>query len=647
MATYTTTADANGNFEVDFPAPYNGGQQVNIQASLQGSTATAQAYAPSSYFGITDGDITTWSGRNQEQENKAFVTSVEDYSDLSNLNADDGRVVFIKKYGKSYKLDNATEITDDSLYIDGLGRKWVGEQSTHKTTNDYGLKPLSDQINDAFNDNTYVEIPSGKYPTLLNSNAKAYSFGLATPKQKSPQSVVNVVDNADEIGLLSAGNSTAQRWDLAFGYAQKTNMSYHPFPSGFYIMPDYTFYYVWHKPDTGYTATLVKKTMANVIVSEVNFPDTAPQGETFTILNNKMYVGGRLQDPRLCVYDATTGVQEDYFLWGGITFSSRQFAYLDPLDQDRIIVFARKSGIGFGIFEYDLTKFNTSNGIKTLILQKELSIPDFDESINNIQGFTAIGQTAYLVSEVIGASVGQRTKQLYTYRLTDGKLIEVKKFNPNGLYRANARYGDASVQDGNYESEGLCAQINSSNGKASVNLFSGLITGTGADTGVTKFRYLVFKSCIGGGDSMTPVVQGLPIRGGSNSATPTGAGGYIQQYYITLHKINGSWQVQQDNYENSVGLHTVQRVAIEDFNGTPVLAFYLLNVFLTRLYGACSSNRFDFRALLDRNSYGGSTGGATSSRQVVVFADNTGALVSPSSVPDGTKIEISLTVISG
>ena len=525
------------------------------------------------------------------------------------------------------------------------GNKLSFDERVHKTTQDYVGASETDRVQSAFAADEYVEIKEGTY-NLLNSNGKAFSMGLVTPKQKSTANIINVVANADEVSGLSTGNSTAQRWDLAFAYPQKTGMTYHAFPSGFYIMPDYTTYYVWHKFDTGVKATLIKKTMAGVIQSEIQFPDDAPQGETFTILNNKMYVGGRLQDPKFHVYDATTGTQSDYYLWGGVTFSSRQFAYLDPLNQKRVIVFARKSGVGFGIFEYDLDKYTTDATVKTLTLQKELSVPDVDEAVLAIQGFTAIGQVAYMVCEDIGAAVGVRVKYLYTWRLTDGKLIEVKGFNPNGIYRNNARYGDANSNDGNYESEGLQAQVNTSYGKMSADLFAGLITGTGADTAATKFRYLMFKSSIGGENSMTPVVQGMPVRGGLGGAPNTG-GGYIQQYYITLHKLAGVWKVYEGNYEAAVSVQTVQKVAVETLGGKSVIAFYLLNVFLVRINASCSTNRPNYHAFVDRGDYGGSSGGSASSKQTVVLYDSTGNIIDPNTATDGTLIEVSLTVVSG
>ena len=73
MATYTATADASGNFEVDFDQTYDGGQAVKITSTKNAQSKTINLNAPSTYLGILDKDVTTWSGRTQEDRNKDFI----------------------------------------------------------------------------------------------------------------------------------------------------------------------------------------------------------------------------------------------------------------------------------------------------------------------------------------------------------------------------------------------------------------------------------------------------------------------------------------------------------------------------------------------------------------------------------------------
>lgn len=75
MATYTATADASGNFEVDFDQTYDGGQAVKITATKNAQSKTINLNAPSAFVGIEDSDIKTWNGQTQEEENKTFNRS--------------------------------------------------------------------------------------------------------------------------------------------------------------------------------------------------------------------------------------------------------------------------------------------------------------------------------------------------------------------------------------------------------------------------------------------------------------------------------------------------------------------------------------------------------------------------------------------
>ncbi len=47
MATYTTTADANGDFTVPFSSNYKNGQKITVTAAKDGATKSIELYAPS------------------------------------------------------------------------------------------------------------------------------------------------------------------------------------------------------------------------------------------------------------------------------------------------------------------------------------------------------------------------------------------------------------------------------------------------------------------------------------------------------------------------------------------------------------------------------------------------------------------------
>ena len=81
----------------------------------------------------TDAELTTWSGRTQEQENKDFVTSVNDYAELSALKAVDGRVAYVKKNGISgeFVFDSTSSLAvDGGTVIQGDNGKWIRKDLT-------------------------------------------------------------------------------------------------------------------------------------------------------------------------------------------------------------------------------------------------------------------------------------------------------------------------------------------------------------------------------------------------------------------------------------------------------------------------------------------------------------------------------------
>lgn len=589
---------------------------------------------------VTDAMLQTWSGRTQKTENQAFVTSVEKVADLANLTPLSGRPVFVKSAGKIVQFDSKLN-------------KWWFVGSVHKTIKSYDADYDYDGVVEAFKDTERVEVLPGTYQYLQNKNPQAYSFGYVCGSNSESIALTDIVSSSQKVESLSRGAQTATRWDLGFGYAVDDTKSYHPYPNGFFVEPNRQFYYVWHKlldSANNYYPTLVKKTMSNQIVSEVRFPDDAPQGECFTVLpDNTTYMGGRAQDPKLHVYDAWNGTLKDYFLWE-TTFVSRQFAYLDPMDLDRVIVLGQKSGTGYVINEYRLSIYTTTDGIKKLTKLKEFPVNGLFESGDKkvaIQGFTALGDNAYILVEPVGSSTSMRYRQktIRCFRLTDGVNYENKVASPIGMLIGNAYYGDSTKPDANYESEGLCAQTNFSYGRYSSDLFLAIVTGVSSETTVAKSRVLYYRSTLAGENVMMPSVQGMPARGGLTTSVANSMGGSIKQYYFSLKKSNNVWTILQDNYDNAVGLQIIQKIGIEAYNGTNIIAVYLLDLFLIRLYADCSLTAFNYQAKLDRGAYGGLGGGSKSARQVIVFADQSGNVVDPSAIPNGTILEVSLTAI--
>lgn len=82
---------------------------------------------------LTDSKIKTWSGRTQVDENKDFVSSVHDYSDLDDIAAENGRTVVVKKEGIAgsftYKSDSVKIHNGGTVIKDALNRVWERQYS--------------------------------------------------------------------------------------------------------------------------------------------------------------------------------------------------------------------------------------------------------------------------------------------------------------------------------------------------------------------------------------------------------------------------------------------------------------------------------------------------------------------------------------
>ena len=122
MATYTATADASGNFEVDFDQTYDGGQAVKITATKNAQSKTINLNAPSVFIGIQDKDVTTWSGDTQEVKNKESI-SAQDYKAVGDGTTNDTQAF------TNLELEYAGRI------VDLLGKTYVVDQLPYK--NDY------------------------------------------------------------------------------------------------------------------------------------------------------------------------------------------------------------------------------------------------------------------------------------------------------------------------------------------------------------------------------------------------------------------------------------------------------------------------------------------------------------------------------
>ena len=138
------------------------------------------------FIKLEDTKITTWSGRTQEAENKDFVSSVHDYSDLGDIAAAEGRAVEVKQGGKAGVFaynPNSTKTPDGGTVIkDSQGRIWERVFKGHPIIS--WFEPVADGVTDntakftAANAVTGITyIPAGNYKTNLVVGAKYYGEG--------------------------------------------------------------------------------------------------------------------------------------------------------------------------------------------------------------------------------------------------------------------------------------------------------------------------------------------------------------------------------------------------------------------------------------------------------------------------------------
>lgn len=79
--------------------------------------------------GLLSQYILTDSGKTQEQENKAYVTTVENYTGFDTLWAIDGRTVYVKNEGLAgefvYEADSTAEHNGGTIIVDVQNRRWI------------------------------------------------------------------------------------------------------------------------------------------------------------------------------------------------------------------------------------------------------------------------------------------------------------------------------------------------------------------------------------------------------------------------------------------------------------------------------------------------------------------------------------------
>lgn len=84
---------------------------------------------------VFDENISTWTGQTQEEENKAFVSSVYDYNDLGDVVAENGRLVLVKKPLISgifeCFIDSGKVADGGSVIEDSQGRMWERKDTSN------------------------------------------------------------------------------------------------------------------------------------------------------------------------------------------------------------------------------------------------------------------------------------------------------------------------------------------------------------------------------------------------------------------------------------------------------------------------------------------------------------------------------------
>lgn len=496
---------------------------------------------------------------------------------------------------------------------------------------------IEDKFAAALADSRSVTLEGGDYPTLLNTSPKVFATERVAPKYLSPYPVVDVVHNSANVENLAYITSAGLRWDLLCGI-RTTGVLHTGYNSGLFVTDsDVPSLYISYKEDTvaGLPAYLEKRTMSGVLVSGTALPADLGSMETFRVDGNTMRVGGSLADPAFWDLNATTGAVITKWTYSGVVFSSRQFASIDPLDKDRLVVLARQSGTGFGLFEF---RFSKAVG-NVLPLQQRIAINYGENEAPGIQGWSVVGEKGFMLT---GDSATSSSKYLWEFRLWDGALVRKTLWKPNATYPVGV-YGTSTAVNSVIEPEGLFATVLKRGGCETFCLYSGMMTSNAS----SEWRLMVWRGLAGIAESV-PVAQGMPMR---NLNTDNVIGRTVK-YFLQFVKTAGVWQAAAENFRPSSTVSQVELVQVETPAGytQPVLCFYLYLPIVGTLGAAVMLSKgaraFSYDAVFELD--GGGSGGSTSTKQIVLFVDTkNGGYVSANTIPDGTRLLVELTAIAG
>lgn len=185
----------------------------------------------------SDSAITTWSGRTQEDENKDFVSSVYDYSDLDDIAAENGRAVVVKKDGIAgefiYRSISTKTADGGTVILDSKGRKWERVLSGNVLAS--WFEPRADGITNDSPAFGRMEL-SESYPpnSIIDLGGKSYSVTTVPTQNKYVngkfiaggiehrtryESAVSYYDTPDEaqgsgLGWFNIGTNTLANTDF-------------------------------------------------------------------------------------------------------------------------------------------------------------------------------------------------------------------------------------------------------------------------------------------------------------------------------------------------------------------------------------------------------------------------------------------------
>lgn len=481
-------------------------------------------------------------------------------------------------------------------------------------------------------------LDGGDYPALPSTSDRVFSLDRVAPAVASPKPVVDIVHNAGAVEDLSYITGNGVRWDLLCGF-QTTDVGHHPYNSGVFVDDDSNYLYITYKEDiaNGVPNYIEKRTLSGAFVSGTTLPTGMGSLETFRVDGGKLRTGGPLLDPSFVEHDIVTGERTKKYTYSGVVFTSRQFASVDPMDPDRLIVLARQSGIGWGLFEFRFSKATSGD---VLPLQARISIPYTENESPGIQGFVQVGEKSFLLT---GDGSTATSKWLWEFRTWDGKLVSKNLWRPNGTYGAG-QYGTSTVNNSAYEPEGLSATILKRGGHQTFTLYSGMMTSNAVPTR----RCLIWRGIQGIADTV-PVIQGVPRRNSNTDVVM----GKTATYALQFLKSSGGWIMTEENFRPLTSKGQIELVQVETGLAgytQPVLCFYLYCPFIgilnvhTTLGKQARSVGIDAVYELD----GTGAGGGTSTKQIVMFVDTKdGGYVDATTVPVGTRLYVNLTVITG